>query len=167
MVKRFLAILLIAGILMAGNVNHPSFAEGKVRLKDITHIEGIRDNQLIGYGIVVGLPGKGDNSRSTQLTNQAMLSNLGTVVANSNDIKKGNSAAVIVTATVPPFAKNGDKIDVIVSSLADAKSLEGGVLVQTQLMAPNGEVVATETFTRDYPKFLTFVKKVVNPLFSK
>jgi flagellar P-ring protein precursor FlgI len=72
---------------------------------------------------VVGLQGSGDNSRSTQRTNRALLTNLGTVVENDNDIKKGNSAAVIVTANIPPFAKEGDSIDVRVSSLADAKSL--------------------------------------------
>jgi flagellar P-ring protein precursor FlgI len=119
------------------------FAEGnKVRVKDVTHIDGIRENQLVGYGIVVGLPGTGDNSVSTQISSMAMLKNLGTVIDNANDIKKGNTAAVIITAMVPPFVRNGDKIDVTVSSLADAASLEGGVLIQTQLVAPNGEVVA-------------------------
>lgn len=113
-----------------------------VRIKDITHIDGIRENQLVGYGIVVGLPGTGDNSKSTQVTNVALLKNLGTVIDTPDDIKKGNTAAVIITATVPPFVRNGDRIDVTVSSLADAKSLEGGVLIQTQLLAPNGEVVA-------------------------
>ena len=113
-----------------------------VRIKDISHVDGVRDNQIVGYGVVVGLSGTGDNSRSTQITNQMLLQNLGTVIANSNDIKKGNAAAVIVMATVPPFSKNGDKIDVTVSSLADAKSLEGGVLIQTQMFAPNGEMIA-------------------------
>ena len=139
--RRLGAIVLIWVLLMAGSTAGPAYA-AKVRLKDITHIDGIRDNQLVGYGVVVGLPGTGDNSRSTQLTNQALISNLGMVINNENDIKKGNTAAVIITAIIPPFAKNGDKIDVLVSSLADAKSLEGGVLVQTQLLAPNGEVVA-------------------------
>jgi flagellar P-ring protein precursor FlgI len=113
-----------------------------VRIKDIAHLDGVRDNQIVGYGVVVGLAGTGDNSRSTQFTNKFMLQNFGTVIANENDIKKGNAAAVIVTSVVPPFARNGDKLDVTVSSLADAKSLEGGVLVSTQLFAPNGEVVA-------------------------
>lgn len=114
----------------------------KVRIKDVTHIDGIRENQLVGYGIVVGLPGTGDNSKSTQITNVSLLKNLGTVIDTPNDIKKGNTAAVIITAMAPPFARNGDRIDVTVSSLADASSLEGGVLVQTHLLAPNGEVVA-------------------------
>jgi len=138
---RFLFSILLAGLMSLNSAI--VYAEaGSVRIKDITHIEGVRDNQLVGYGVVVGLPGTGDNSKSTQVTNQSMLSNLGTVITNSDDIKKGNTAAVIVTATVPPFSKNGDRIDVTVSSLADAKSLEGGVLVQTHLLAPNGEIVA-------------------------
>ena len=113
-----------------------------VRIMDLAHIQGVRENQLVGYGMVVGLPGTGDNSRSTQITNKMMLRNLGTVIEQENYIQKGASAAVIVTATVPAFAKNGDKIDVTVSAMADCKSLEGGVLVQTILKAPNGEAVA-------------------------
>lgn len=113
-----------------------------VRIMDITHIKGVRDNQVIGYGVVVGLPGTGDNSRSTQITNKMLLLNLGTVIEQENYIQKGSTAAVIVTATIPPFAKNGDKIDVTVSTMADAKSLEGGVLVQTILKAPNSEAIA-------------------------
>lgn len=113
-----------------------------VRIKDIAHIKGIRDNQLVGYGMVVGLNKSGDKSRSTTLSQRNMLLNFGAVMDSPSDIKSNNSAAVILTATVPPFAKVGDKIDVIASSMADAKSLEGGVLVQTQLIAANGEVVA-------------------------
>ena len=141
--KIFLTIMMLLSYMSSAYavVDVPNAARS-VRIKDITHIDGFRDNQLVGYGVVVGLSGTGDNSRSTQITNQLMLQNLGTIITNSNDIKKGNTAAVMVVATVPPFAKNGDKIDVVVSSLADAKSLEGGVLVQTQLLAPNGEVIA-------------------------
>jgi flagellar P-ring protein precursor FlgI len=113
-----------------------------VRLLDVTHIKGVRDNQIIGYGLVVGLPGTGDNSRATQITNKLLLMNLGTVIEQENYIQKGSTAAVIITATVPPFAKNGDRIDVTVSTMADAKSLEGGVLVQTVLKAANGEAIA-------------------------
>ena len=138
--KKFLAsilmILMIAGMLPARAIN------ATVRIMDLTHIKGVRENQLVGYGVVVGLPGTGDNSRSTQITNQMSLRNLGTVIEQENYIQKGASAAVIVTATVPPFAKNGDKIDCTVSAIADSKSLEGGVLVQTILKAPNGEAVA-------------------------
>lgn len=135
-------ITILLTLLMLFSINTHSVKASSVRIKDVSHIEGIRDNQLVGYGVVVGLPGTGDNSKSTQITNQAMLANLGTVIQNSNDIKKGNTAAVIITAIIPPFAKSGDKIDVTVSSVADASSLEGGVLIQTHLTAPNGEVVA-------------------------
>lgn len=113
-----------------------------VRIEDIAHVKGVRENQVVGYGIVVGLPGTGDNSRSTQMTNKLLLMNLGTVIEQENYIQKGSTAAVIVTATIPPFAKNGDKIDATVSTLADSKSLEGGVLVQTILKAANGEAIA-------------------------
>ena len=113
-----------------------------VRIGSITRVKGVRDNQVVGYGIVVGLQGTGDNSRSTQITNKMLIRNLGTVIEQENYIQKGSSAAVIVTATIPPFSKNGDRIDCTVSTIADAKSLEGGVLVQTILKAPNGESVA-------------------------
>ena len=119
-----------------------SITEQTVRIKDITHVKGVRENQVVGYGLVVGLQNTGDNSRHTQMTSQQMLQALGTVIDQSNYIQKGTSAAVIVTANIPPFAKEGDKIDVTVSAMADAKSLTGGVLVQSQLRAPNGEIVA-------------------------
>lgn len=138
--KIFSTILISAFILTSQSVF--AISEQSVRIKDITHIQGVRENQVVGYGLVVGLQNTGDNSRHTQMTSQQMLQNLGTVVDQSNYIQKGAAAAVIVTATIPPFAKNGDRIDVTVSAMADAKSLEGGVLVQTQLRAPNGEIVA-------------------------
>lgn len=132
----------LIGLLCFSILPVPPSQAVTVRLKDITHIKGVRENQLVGYGMVVGLLKTGDKSRSTQTAQRNMLLNFGSVVDNPTDIKNENSAAVIITATVPAFAKVGDKIDVLVSSLADAKSLEGGVLVQTQLLAPNGEVVA-------------------------
>jgi len=135
-------ILILIATLFTPLLSLAKADAATVRIKDIAHVSGIRDNQVVGYGIVTGLASTGDNSRSTQITNQNLLNSLGTTIANFNDIKKGNSAAVIVTATIPPFAKNGDRVDVTVSSMADAKSLEGGVLIQTQLTAPNGEVVA-------------------------
>jgi len=139
----FKKLIIITAALVIGCTGFCFKANAySVRLKDVTHIDGIRENQLVGYGIVVGLPGTGDNSKSTQITNVSLLKNLGTVIDKPDDIKKGNTASVIVTAIVPPFVRSGDKIDVLVSSMADAKSLEGGVLIQTQLLAPNGEVVA-------------------------
>ncbi len=97
MMKRFLALLLL--IIMTAFIPAQAI-EAKVRIMDITHIKGVRENQLVGYGIVVGLPGTGDNSRSTQITNKMLLRNLGTVIEQENYIQKGASAAVIVTATV-------------------------------------------------------------------
>jgi flagellar P-ring protein precursor FlgI len=113
-----------------------------LRVKDIAHVKGVRNNQLVGYGLVVGLSKTGDKSRSTQTTTANLINNFNGRLNNDNDVRSTNTAAVIVTAIVPPFAKEGDPLDVIVSSMADASSLEGGVLVSTELRAPNGEVVA-------------------------
>ena len=113
-----------------------------VKLKDITHIKGVRNNQVVGYGLVMGLSKTGDQSRSTLNAEFNLIRNMGGRLNNENDIRSTNTAAVVITAIIPPFAKEGDHIDVTVSSMADAKSLEGGVLVATQLVAPNGEVVA-------------------------
>lgn len=135
-------IVLTLVVISIGTTDTLAISEQILRIKDITHVKGIRENQVVGYGLVVGLSNTGDNSRHTQMTSQQMLSALGTVIDQSNYIQKGTSAAVIVTANIPPFAKEGDKIDVTVSAMADAKSLSGGVLVQTQLRAPNGEIVA-------------------------
>lgn len=142
MKRRILSLILILSLVLVGLPQEVTEAS-HVRIKDLTHVKGVRDNQLVGYGVVVGLKATGDNSRSTQITQQLMLQNLGTVIQQANYIQKGATAAVIVTATIPPFAKNGDKLDVTVSALADAKSLEGGVLVLTPLRSANGEVVAT------------------------
>jgi flagellar P-ring protein precursor FlgI len=112
------------------------------KIKDISSIVGVRSNQLIGYGLVVGLDGSGDSS--SKFTNQT-LSNLlknVNIKLNPNDIKSKNVAAVMVTATLPPFAREGDKIDVTVSSIGDAKSLQGGVLLITPLKGVNGKIYA-------------------------
>ncbi len=120
----------------------PTASAASLRIKDITHIKGVRENQLVGYGLVVGLNRTGDQSRSTLNAEFNFIRNMGGRLANQNDIRSTNTAAVVVTATIPAFSKSGDRIDVLVSSMADAKSLEGGTLIVTQLMAPNGEVVA-------------------------
>ncbi len=112
------------------------------KIKDVANIIGVRDNQLIGYGLVVGLNGTGDSS--SKFTNQT-LSNLlknVNVKLNPKDIKSKNVAAVMVTAILPPFAREGDKIDVTVSSIGDAKSLQGGVLLLTPLKGVNGKIYA-------------------------
>lgn len=112
-------------------------------IKDISNIVGVRSNQLIGYGLVVGLNGTGDSS-SSKFTNQTLSNLLKNVHVqlNPQDIKSKNVAAVMVTASLPPFAREGDKIDVTVSSIGDATSLQGGVLLLTPLKAVNGKIYA-------------------------
>ncbi len=116
------------------------FAE---QIKDISNVIGVRSNQLIGYGLVVGLDGSGD-STSSKFTSQTLSNLLKNVHVqlNPNDIKSKNVAAVMVTATLPPFAREGDKIDVTVSSIGDATSLQGGVLLITPLKGVNGKIYA-------------------------
>lgn len=114
------------------------------RIKDIVEIESVRDNQLIGYGLVVGLNGTGDSIQNSPFTEQsliAMLERLGVNVRGQN-LKTGNVAAVMVTATLPPFSNQGSRIDVKVSTLGSAKSLQGGTLLVTPLMAADGGVYA-------------------------
>ncbi|HLF86063.1 MAG TPA: flagellar basal body P-ring protein FlgI [Nitrospiria bacterium] len=113
------------------------------RIKDIVTIEGVRDNQILGYGLVIGLNGTGDK-QGTEFTIQSlatMLSKQG-IVVNPQDVKVKNVAAVIVTATLPPFIKAGSKTDVLVSSIGDATSLQGGTLLMTPLKAPNQQIYA-------------------------
>ena len=121
-----------------------SFAsEVEVRVKDISRIDGLRENQLVGYGLIVGLEGTGD-SKKTLFTNASvvnMLERLG-VTVDSEKMGVKNVAAVMVTAELGPFAREGDRIDVTVSSLGDAKTIEGGILLQTPLLAANKEVFA-------------------------
>lgn len=106
------------------------------QIKDLASIVGVRDNQLIGYGLVVGLNGTGDGS-SSEFTIQSLSNMLQTVNVkiNPNDIKSKNTAAVMVTAKLPPFARQGDKLDVTISSIGDAKNLVGGTLLLTALKA--------------------------------
>ncbi len=114
------------------------------RIKDIAYVQGLRGQQLIGYGLVVGLSGSGDTQSST-FTYQSVMSMLkrfGITVSQDN-LRLRNVAAVMVTATVPPFIKEGGTLDVIVSSLGDAKSLSGGTLLLTPLSALDGNVYAT------------------------
>ena len=110
-------------------------------IKDVSNIVGIRENQLIGYGLVVGLPGTGDKSKFTMQSLQNLLRNSYIKIPTSS-IKSKNIATVMVTATLPPFARQGDKIKVNVSSIGDAKSIDGGELLLTQLKAVNGKVYA-------------------------
>lgn len=114
------------------------------RIKDIATLQTARDNQLIGYGLVIGLQGTGDGLRNSPFTEQsirAMLENLG-IAMEGGQARAKNVAAVIVTANLPPFVQSGARIDVNVSSLGDASSLQGGTLVMTPLRAPDGEIYA-------------------------
>jgi flagellar P-ring protein precursor FlgI len=114
------------------------------RLKDIADFEGVRDNLLVGYGLVVGLDGSGDSLRNSAFTGEslkAMLERLG-VSTRGLDLKTKNVAAVMVTATLPPFARQGSRVDVAVSALGDAKSLRGGILLVTPLYGADGEIYA-------------------------
>ena len=112
------------------------------RLKDMTSIAGVRSNQLVGYGLVVGLAGTGDgNARLTQQAMQSMISQFG-VVTNASDMNGKNAASVIVTADLPPFIKPGQKLDVVVSTVGQAKSLRGGTLLMTPLLGADGETYA-------------------------
>jgi flagellar P-ring protein precursor FlgI len=114
-----------------------------VKIKDISNIVGVRDNQLIGYGLVAGLKGNGDgtNSKFTIQSLANMLQGVNVKVA-LDSIKSKNIAAVMVTANLPAFARQGDKIDVVVSSIGDAKTLRGGTLLMTPLKAVDGKIYA-------------------------
>src|SRR5262247_1849947 len=113
------------------------------RVKDLTSIAGVRDNQLIGYGLVVGLNGTGDgnNTGFSGQTVSTMLRTMGLTI-DAAKIRARNAAAVMATATLPPFARAGGHVDVLVSSMGDAKSLQGGTLLLTPLRAPNGQIYA-------------------------
>lgn len=122
---------------------HSSFAS-TARIKDIVDIEGVRGNDLVGYGLVVGLNGTGDsvtNSPYTEEALQNMLERLGINISGEN-FRPKNIAAVLVTATLPPFARVGSKTDVTISAIGDAKSLLGGTLIMTPLNAPDGQIYA-------------------------
>jgi len=135
-----MAVLIALGLLLSAT---PAWAD---RLKEIASIEGVRGNALVGYGIVVGLAGTGDSATSSPFTVNsiaAMLERLGiNVRAQIARMKPKNAAAVVVTAELPPFARPGQRIDVHVASLGDAKSLRGGELLITPLVGGDGKVYA-------------------------
>ncbi len=140
MKKGFFSWVLVAfllSLLFATAV----YSAPKVRLKDIAHVEDARPNQIIGMGLVVGLKGTGDKVKITPQMIHNLLRHFDLSIA-ARDIKSKNVAAVMVTANLPPFAKPGTRIDVTVSSIGDAKSLEGGYLLLTPLKGPDGNVYA-------------------------
>lgn len=144
-VRRLLKPLLtLAALLVLAGGWANTAAANTTRIKDIVDIEGVRDNQLVGYGLVVGLNGSGDSLKNSPFTRQsiiAMLERLGVNIKGQN-LNAGNVAAVMVTATLPPFQNQGSRIDVSVSSLGDAKSLHGGTLLVTPLLGADGDVYA-------------------------
>ncbi|CAA9286693.1 MAG: Flagellar P-ring protein FlgI [uncultured Craurococcus sp.] len=136
-----LAAASIGACLLAG----PAAAQS-VRIKDIADVEGVRDNQLVGYGLVVGLAGTGDRLRTAIFTRQSLVGMLERLGVNTRDnetrLDTRNVAAVMVTANLPAFARPGSRIDIAVSALGDATNLQGGTLVVTPLLGADGEVYA-------------------------
>jgi len=131
-----LALMLLAGLAM------PLHAE---RIKDLATIQGVRTNQLLGYGLVVGLDGSGDATTQTPFTTQSLTSMLGRLGVNlppGISLQLKNVAAVMLTAVMPPFAKSGQTIDVTVSSMGNAKSLRGGTLLMSPMRGADGEIYA-------------------------
>jgi len=136
-----LATMALAAAILSFAV--PSYAQS-ARVKDLASVEGIRQNQLVGYGLVVGLNGTGDSLNNSPFTRQsltAMLERLGVNTRGAN-LRTANVAAVMVTANLPPFAQSGTRIDVTVSALGDAKNLQGGTLLVTPLLGATGDVYA-------------------------
>ena len=135
-----LVIAAVTFLLAAGAA--PASAQS--RIKDIVNVEGVRDNLLVGYGLVVGLNGTGDSLQSAPFTQQSLIGMLERLGINTRDqidsLKTANVAAVMVTATLPPFSRQGSRIDVTVSALGDSDSLRGGTLLVTPMLGADGEV---------------------------
>ncbi len=135
---------LLAALLLTLGLATP--AAGQIRIKDIADVEGVRDNQLVGYGLVVGLNGTGDRLRSAVFTRQSLVGMLERLGVNTRDNERQldtrNVAAVMVTANLPPFARPGSRIDISVSALGDATNLTGGTILVTPLLGADGEVYA-------------------------
>lgn len=139
--QQILVLVLVVGQLLSFTLA-PAFASS--RIKDLVDFEGIRENQLVGYGLVVGLNGTGDslnNSPFTKQSLQALLERLG-VNTRESDLRTANVAAVMVTGNLPPFATQGTRMDITVSAIGDAKSLQGGTLLVTPLLAADGNTYA-------------------------
>ncbi len=141
MIRRLWALVLTLTLAIVPAAA-PAFAFS--RIKDLADVEGVRDNLLLGYGLVVGLNGTGDNLRNSPMTLEsvtAMMERLG-VQTRGQNLNIKNVAAVTVTANLPPFATQGSRIDVTISAIGDAKSLQGGTLLVTPLLAADGNVYA-------------------------
>jgi flagellar P-ring protein precursor FlgI len=141
LVRRFIAALSAVLLFLPGGPAHP-----QVRIKDIVDVEGVRPNQLIGYGLVVGLNGTGDKLDNAAFTKESLVAMLERLGVNTRDListlQTKNLAAVMVTADLPAFVHPGSRIDVAVSALGDATNLTGGTLLVTPLLAADGDVYA-------------------------
>jgi flagellar P-ring protein FlgI len=138
------AALVVAAVLASAALWWPAPAEAS-RIKEVASIQGVRPNQLTGYGLVVGLDGTGDQTTSAPFATQTLLTllqQMGVTAPNSSSIQLKNLATVMVTAQLPAFAQPGQTIDVTVSSLANAKSLRGGTLIATPLKGADGQIYA-------------------------
>src|SRR5580693_2533033 len=141
MTRTIATALAAAGALFSLLIGALGPAGATSRIKDLANVEGIRQNQLIGYGLVVGLNGTGDtlnNAPFTRQSLQAMLERLGVKINPTVNMRTGNVAAVMVTSNLPPFGTQGTRIDVTVSALGDSKSLQGGTLLVTPLLGADG-----------------------------
>ncbi len=141
LVRRLIAL---TAVLASAAVWWPAPAQA-MRLKEVASVQGVRTNQLVGYGLVVGLDGTGDQTTSTPFTTQSMnalLQQMGVTVPSGTNMQLKNVAAVMVTAQLPPFAQPGQQVDVTVSSLGNAKSLRGGTLIATPLKGADGQIYA-------------------------
>ena len=138
--KMFKSLLVAFSLMMTAVMLSPVQA---VRLKDLASVEGVRANQLIGYGLVVGLAGTGEkNSDFSEQSFRSMLNNFGIKIDENTNLKIKDVAPVVVHAELPPFAKPGQTIDVTVSAIGEATSLRGGSLLQTVLKGIDGNVYA-------------------------
>ena len=142
-------VALAVALAVAAALTHAETAQKLARIKDVASIEGIRDNQLVGYGLVVGLRGTGDSSQTVfpAQTLISALERMGVTVPqtgsnSASNMQVKNMAGVFVVATLPPFSRPGYKLDITVSSAGDARSLEGGILLMTPLYGPDGQVYA-------------------------
>ncbi|AZR73847.1 flagellar biosynthesis protein FlgA [Anoxybacter fermentans] len=142
--KKLLIIFILVGLIFTciPEINAASIEDPMVYIRDLTRIDGVRNNMLMGIGLVIGLDGTGDSRFSPTFQMLKNLLNQYGIITDPSQARAKNVAAVMVTATLPPFARAGDQLDVTVSSIGDAKSLQGGTLLLTALKAPNGQIYA-------------------------
>jgi len=142
--KRIMQWIAALAALALGWAMVPAEASAQSRIKDIVDIEGVRDNMLVGYGLVVGLNGTGDGLDSAIFTRESLVGMLQRMGVNADDaaLETDNVAAVMVTATLPPFSRQGSRIDVTISAMGDADNLLGGTLLVTPMLGADGEIYA-------------------------